>query len=145
MVYCSLTDFQKAVYQTVLETEDVSLILQSSEPCTCSSGRKRRNCCYKVSISVWYVFLVVQMIENPPAMQETWVHSLCWEDPLEESMAMPLVFLLENPHGQRSLMGYNPRGCRVGHNWVTKHITWYLYCLVFDYKVLNSSIRVSSR
>lgn len=27
MVYCSLTDFQKAVYQMVLETEDVTLIL----------------------------------------------------------------------------------------------------------------------
>uniref|UniRef100_A0A5F4W9Q4 ERCC excision repair 6 like 2 n=1 Tax=Callithrix jacchus TaxID=9483 RepID=A0A5F4W9Q4_CALJA len=50
MVYCSLTDFQKAVYQTVLETEDVTLILQSSEPCTCSSGRKRRNCCYKETL-----------------------------------------------------------------------------------------------
>ncbi|XP_035877375.1 DNA excision repair protein ERCC-6-like 2 isoform X2 [Phyllostomus discolor] len=49
MVYCSLTDFQKAVYQTVLETEDVTLILQSSEPCTCGSGRKRRNCCYKTN------------------------------------------------------------------------------------------------
>ncbi|XP_073908665.1 DNA excision repair protein ERCC-6-like 2 isoform X4 [Castor canadensis] len=49
MVYCALTDFQKAVYQTVLETEDVTLILQSSQPCTCSSGRKRRNCCYKTN------------------------------------------------------------------------------------------------
>ncbi|XP_021566108.1 DNA excision repair protein ERCC-6-like 2 [Carlito syrichta] len=49
MVYCSLTDFQKAVYQTVLETEDVTLILQSSQPCTCSSGRKKRNCCYKTN------------------------------------------------------------------------------------------------
>uniref|UniRef100_A0A8C2N4U3 DNA excision repair protein ERCC-6-like 2 n=1 Tax=Cricetulus griseus TaxID=10029 RepID=A0A8C2N4U3_CRIGR len=49
MVYCSLTEFQKAVYQTVLETEDVALILQSSQPCTCGSGRKRRNCCYKTN------------------------------------------------------------------------------------------------
>lgn len=49
MVYCSLTDFQKAVYQTVLESEDVALILKSSEPCTCGSGRKRRNCCYKTN------------------------------------------------------------------------------------------------
>ncbi|KAL1784082.1 DNA excision repair protein ERCC-6-like 2 isoform X1 [Sigmodon hispidus] len=49
MVYCSLTEFQKAVYQTVLETEDVALILQSSQPCTCDSGRKRRNCCYKTN------------------------------------------------------------------------------------------------
>ena len=109
MVYCSLTDFQKAVYQTVLETEDVSLILQSSEPCTCNSGQKRRNCCYKVSISVWYVFLVAQMIENPPVMRETWVHSLGWEDPLEEGMSTQLQYsCLENPHEQRSLAGYSP-------------------------------------
>ncbi|XP_021071198.1 DNA excision repair protein ERCC-6-like 2 isoform X1 [Mus pahari] len=49
MVYCSLTDFQKAVYQTVLETEDVALILTSSQPCTCGSGQKRRKCCYKTN------------------------------------------------------------------------------------------------
>jgi len=24
------------------------------------------------------------MVKNPPAMQETWVRSLGWEDPLEE-------------------------------------------------------------
>ena len=33
------------------------------------------------------VFLVPQMVKNPPAMQETWVCSLGWEDPLEEVMA----------------------------------------------------------
>ena len=27
------------------------------------------------------------MIKNPPAMWETWVLSLCWENPLEEVMA----------------------------------------------------------
>ena len=27
------------------------------------------------------------MVKNPPAMQETWVQSLDWEDPLEEGMA----------------------------------------------------------
>ena len=31
--------------------------------------------------------LVAQMVKNPPAMQETWVQSLGWEDPLEEGMA----------------------------------------------------------
>ncbi|NWJ06917.1 ER6L2 protein, partial [Crypturellus undulatus] len=49
MVYCSLTEFQKAVYQAVLETEDVSLVLRAREPCSCSSGRRRKNCCYKVN------------------------------------------------------------------------------------------------
>jgi len=31
--------------------------------------------------------LVAQMVKNPPAMQETWVQSLGWEDPLEECLA----------------------------------------------------------
>jgi len=31
--------------------------------------------------------LVAQMVKNLPAMQETWVQSLGWEDPLEEEMA----------------------------------------------------------
>ena len=31
--------------------------------------------------------LVVQAVKNLPAMQETWVHSLCWEDSLEMGMA----------------------------------------------------------
>ena len=32
-------------------------------------------------------FPVAQTVKNPPAMQETWVQSLCWENPVEESMA----------------------------------------------------------
>ena len=31
--------------------------------------------------------LVAQMVKNPPAMRETWVQSLVWEDPLEECLA----------------------------------------------------------
>ena len=31
--------------------------------------------------------LVAQTVKNPPALQETWVQSLGWEDPLEEEMA----------------------------------------------------------
>ena len=53
------------------------------------------------------------MVKNPPAIQETWVQSLGWEDPLEAGMANPVQYsCLENPHGQRSLAGYNPWGCK---------------------------------
>ena len=31
--------------------------------------------------------LVAQMVKNLPAMQETWVQSVGWEDPLEEEKA----------------------------------------------------------
>ena len=33
------------------------------------------------------VSLVAQMVKNLPAMLETWIQSLGWEDPLEEGMA----------------------------------------------------------
>ena len=35
---------------------------------------------------VW-ASLVAQMVKNLPAMRETWVRSLGWEDPLEEVIA----------------------------------------------------------
>ena len=57
--------------------------------------------------------LVVQMAKNPSATWETGVRSLGWEDPLEETMAIhSSILALENPHGQRSLAGYNPWGCK---------------------------------
>jgi len=31
--------------------------------------------------------LVAQLVKNPPAMWETWVQSLGWEDPLEKGTA----------------------------------------------------------
>ena len=44
--------------------------------------------------------------------QETRVWSLGREDPLEEEMAPPQVFLSGECHGQRSLAGYSPCGCK---------------------------------
>ena len=31
-----------------------------------------------------WAFLVAQLVKNKPAIQETWVQSLDWEDPLEK-------------------------------------------------------------
>ena len=61
-------------------------------------------------------FPVAQMEENLPAMQETWILSLGWEDPLEEGMATYSSILAwripwtEEPGGLQSL-GLQ----RVGH------------------------------
>ena len=42
------------------------------------------------------------MVKNLPAMQESWVRSLGWEDPWRrESLPTP-VFLPRESHGQRS-------------------------------------------
>ena len=38
-------------------------------------------------ILFYYGLLQAQMVKNPPAVQETWVQSLGWEDPLEEGIA----------------------------------------------------------
>ena len=42
-----------------------------------------------ISYSLQYLWasLVAQTVKNPPAMQDTWVLSLGWEDLLEEGMA----------------------------------------------------------
>ena len=57
---------------------------------------------------------VAQLVKNPPAMWETWVQFLGWEDPLEEGRAWPPtpVFLPGEFHGPRSLVGYSPWGCK---------------------------------
>ena len=44
--------------------------------------------------------LVAQMVKNLPAMWETWVQSLGWEDPLEEGMATH-TSILAWIHGDR--------------------------------------------
>ena len=36
---------------------------------------------------LYWASLVVQLVKNPPAMQETWARSLGWEDPLEKGKA----------------------------------------------------------
>ena len=38
-------------------------------------------------LSFWGASLVTQIVKHLPAMQETWVQSLAWEDPLEKEMA----------------------------------------------------------
>ena len=43
-------------------------------------------------LSKW-ASLVAQMVKNLPAVWETWVQCLGWEDPLEEGMATTPVFL----------------------------------------------------
>ena len=74
--------------------------------------------------------LVAQVVRNLPALQETWVQSLGWEDPLEEGMQPTPVFLPGEFHGQRSLVGYTVHGIaksqtllRNQHSpWSTPHV-----------------------
>ena len=69
-----------------------------------------------VCIHTWYTGFPDGLVgKNLPAMQklqETWVWSLGWEDPLEEELAPNPVFLPGKSHGQRSLAGYSPQSCK---------------------------------
>ena len=55
------------------------------------------------------------MIKNPPAIQETWVRCLGWEDPLEKGMATHSSILAwrvpwtEEPGGLQSLGSHRVR------------------------------------
>ena len=63
---------------------------------------------------------MTQTVKNLPAKQETWDQSLGWEDPLKipwrssRGSSQPRIptpiFLPGEFHGQRSLVGYSPRG-----------------------------------
>ena len=41
----------------------------------------------RLPIPVFWASLVAQLVKNMPAMWETWVQSLGWEDPLENGKA----------------------------------------------------------
>ena len=44
-------------------------------------------CLFWPPLSLLGAALVAQLVKNQPAMQETWVPSLGWEDPLEKGKA----------------------------------------------------------
>ena len=101
------------------------------------------------------VFLVAQLVKNPPAIQETWVRFLDWEDSLEKGSATHSSILAwripwtEEP-GRLQSTGSQ----RVGHDWATftfisiesmmpsNHLI--LYCSLFLLPSIFPSIRVFS-
>ena len=61
--------------------------------------------------------LVAQLVKNTPAMQETYVQSLGWEDPLEKGTATHSSIRTWRIPLQRSLAGYKSMGSqRVRHD-----------------------------
>ena len=59
--------------------------------------------------------LIAQLVKNPPTMQETWVPSLGWEDPLERGKATHSSILAWRIPCTVWSMGSQ----RVGHDWET--------------------------
>ena len=53
---------------------------------------------------------MAQTVKTPPAMQEAWVQSLGWEDPLEEGMATHSSILAGESPWTEELGGLQPMG-----------------------------------
>ena len=58
-------------------------MLHDATTTQCNQIKKR----IKKPINYRQYSLVAQVVNNPPAMWETWVQSLGWEDPLEKGVA----------------------------------------------------------
>ena len=77
-------------------------------------------------------FPVAQLVKNLPTMQETWVWSLGWEDPLEEGMET-----LSRILGWRIPMNRGARRAtvlgsqRVRHDWTAKRSTQHNMVVLF--------------
>jgi len=64
----------------------------TAEPCrllSMGSHRVRHDWCNLAAVAAVapWAFLIAQLVNNLPTVQETWVQFLGWEDPLEKEMA----------------------------------------------------------
>ena len=78
-------------------------------------------------------FLLTQVVKNPPAMQETWVRSLGWEDPLEKGkathsriLAWRIPWTVHADHG----VSKSPWGCKESDT--TEQLSLSLNCKAAD-------------
>ena len=78
-------------------------------------------CLLHFNMLPWFIILVAQLVKNPPAISETWVQSLGWEDPLAKGKASHSSIL-----AWRSPWTIQSTGSqRVGHDWATFTFTWF--------------------
>ena len=68
----------------------------------------------RMSLPYWYIrtSLIAQTVKNMPTMQETWFNPQVGKIPWRRIWQPTLVFLPREAHGQRSLVGYSPWGCK---------------------------------
>ena len=70
---------------------------------------------------------MVELVKNPPAMQESQISSLGWEDPLEEGMATHSSILAWRIPWTEELTGYSPRSHKeLVTTGATKHVFLHL-------------------
>ena len=83
---------------------------------------------------------MAQLVKNLPAMQETWVWSLGWEDTLEKGKATHSSILAWRIPWTIQSVGLQ----RVGHDWVTFTMSPYIYRprdLKFLYSIKTTALQ----
>ena len=71
------------------------------------------------------------MINDLPAMQETWIRSLGWEDIWRREWQPTPVFLPGEFHGQRSLVCYTVNGVTKSWTWLSDYQGLWLVCYFY--------------
>ena len=95
----------------------------------------------RVPTPVFLGFPVAQLVKNLPAVHETWVRSLGWQDPLEKGKATHSSILAWRiPYTVQS-MGSQ----RVRHDWVTFTLSLFLYYYIITISTVPSSALAHSR
>ena len=80
---------------------------------------------------------VARLVKNPPAMWETWVRSLGWEDPWRRERLPTPVFWPEEFHGL-----YSPWGCKESDTTerLSLHFTSLHFCIKERQKCVSRSV-----
>ena len=107
---------------TTYNTGDLGLIPRSGR-----SPRERVG--YPLQYS--WVSLVAQAVKNSPAVQETWVQSLGWEEPLEKGTATHSSILAWRSPWTEEPGRLQSRGSqRVRHDWAAFNIYFFQYIFI---------------
>ena len=94
---------------------------------------------------MWQLYsLVAQMVKNLPAMRETWVQFLGWEDPLEEGTAAHSIILAwSSPWTEEAGWLQSMGSQRVRHDWVTTYTQHIHYEMTISINLITICPHVS--
>ena len=90
---------------------------------------------------LWCVYrasLIAQLVKNVPAMQETWVQSLGWEDPLEKERLPTPVFW---PAWRIPWTVESTGSQRVRHNWTTLTFTFHVIFIKWGIRMRQEQLQ----
>ena len=80
---------------------------------------------------------MAQIVKNPPAMQETWVRSLGWGDPLEKGMAAHSSTLAWEIPWTEKPGGLNPWGHKESDTTEQLTLSGFQFLIIVNNETMN--------